>query len=105
MEYPEEFSLKINKETVVILDNASIHKANIIRKRIPYWQHRGLFLYFPPPCSPHLNIAETIWRKLKKEWIVPEDYIEKETLFYATDRALANLGYELKINFKRFNTN
>ncbi|KAA6300662.1 hypothetical protein EZS27_027368, partial [termite gut metagenome] len=35
----------------------------------------------------------------------PEDYIEKETLFYATDRALENLGYELKINFKRFNTN
>ncbi|KAA6307993.1 hypothetical protein EZS27_035605, partial [termite gut metagenome] len=35
----------------------------------------------------------------------PEDYIEKETLFYATNRALANLGYELKINLKRFNTN
>jgi hypothetical protein len=24
-----------------------------------------------------LNIAETVWRKLKKEWFDPQDYLEK----------------------------
>ncbi|MDR0574663.1 MAG: transposase [Tannerella sp.] len=26
-----------------------------------------MFITFLPPYSPHLNIAETVWRKLKKE--------------------------------------
>jgi len=36
--------------------------------------------------SPHLNIAETLWRKLKYEWQVPEDYLEKSSLLYAVNR-------------------
>ena len=48
---------------------------------MPYWQKRGLFIFFLPPYSQHLNIAETIWRKLKKEWLEPEDYFEKDSLF------------------------
>ncbi|WP_156148673.1 transposase [Bacteroides intestinalis] len=28
---------------------------------MPFWQKRGFFLFYLPPYSPHLNIAETIW--------------------------------------------
>jgi len=86
LEYFEKFSFEIHKETFIVLDNASVHRAKIIRERIPFWQNRGLFLFFLPPYSPHLNIAETIWRKLKKEWLNPEDYFDKDSLFYATNR-------------------
>jgi transposase len=105
LEYLEDFSFKIHHETVVVLENASVHKAKVIQERIPYWQSRGLFIVFLPPYSPHLNIAETIWRKLKKEWLNPEDYAEKDALFYATNRCLANLGKNLNINFCQFNVN
>ncbi len=105
LEYFENFSLEIHKETFIILDNASVHKAKIIRERIPYWQKRGLFILYLPPYSPHLNIAETIWRKLKKEWLDPKDYFDKDSLFYATNRCLANLGTNLTIKFSQFNTN
>lgn len=105
LERLEELSFEIHIETFVILDNASVHKAKKILERIPYWQKRGLFIFFLPPYSPHLNIAETIWRKLKKEWLDPEDYFEKDSLFYATNRCLANLGGSLKINFSPFNIN
>lgn len=105
LEYFENFSFEIHKETFVILDNASVHKAKIIRERIPYWQKRGLFIFYLPPYSPHLNIAETIWRKLKKEWLDPEDYFDKDSLFYATNRCLANLGTNLTINYGQFNIN
>ncbi|KAA6303997.1 hypothetical protein EZS27_044360, partial [termite gut metagenome] len=57
------------------------------------------FLLIPP----HLNIAETIWRKLKKEWLNPEDYLNKDSLFYAVNRAFANLGTNLNIRFSKFN--
>ena len=72
-------------------------------ERIPYWQKRGLHLFFLPPYSPHLNIAETLWRKLKKEWLDPPDYLYKDTLAYAIDRCLADMGKGHKINFSHFN--
>lgn len=104
-EYLEEFSFKIHRQTVIILDNASVHKSHIIKERIAYWQHRGLFIVYLPPYCPHLNIAETLWRKLKKEWLNPEDYFDSEALFYAVNRCLANVGKELGIKFKQFSIN
>lgn len=65
----------------------------------PIWEKRDLFLFFLPPYSPHLNIAETLWRILKGKWLRPMDYFSTESLFYATNQALAAIGSELVINF------
>jgi transposase len=104
-EFLDDLSLKIRKETFLVLDNASIHRAKIIEQCIPYWEKRGLFIFYLPPYSPHLNLAETVWRKMKGEWIDPDDYFEKDSLFYAVNRLLANLGKNVKINFSDFNLN
>jgi transposase len=87
------------------LDNARIHKAKAIRERTPYWQNRGLFLFFLPPYSPHLNIAETLWRKLKKQWLDPPDYMTKDNLAYALNRCMAGMGTGHKINFSHWKNN
>ena len=105
LEYMENFSFHITRKTFVVLDNARLHKAKIIVERIPYWQKRGLYIFFLPPYSPHLNIAETVWRKLKKEWLNPEDFLYKDNLFYVVNRCMADLGNNLKINFSDFNIN
>lgn len=101
----ESLSFNIRKKTVLILDNASVHKSRSIRERIPFWEKRGLFITYLPPYSPHLNIAETVWRKLKKEWLDPQDYVEKDKLFYAANRWLAALGKQTGIKFSHFNKN
>ena len=95
----EQLSFKITKMTFIVLDNARMHTSKIIKERIEFWEKRGLYIFYLPPYSPHLNIAETLWRFLKKEWIKPEDYREVDALFYATNRCLANVGFENKINF------
>lgn len=105
LEYMEVFSFQIRKKTFMVLDNARIHKAKTFQERIPYWQKRGLYIFFLPPYSPHLNIAETMWRKLKKEWLNPQDYLYKDNLFYAVNRCMAGLGHELNIRFSNFNIN
>ena len=92
-------SLRIRKNTFVVLDNASVHRCKLMRELRPIWEKRGLFLFFLPPYSPHLNIAETLWRILKGKWLRPVDYCSTDSLLYATDRALAALGTELNINF------
>jgi transposase len=70
----EQLSMKLKKLTVVVLDNAPVHTAKLIRERIPVWQERGLFLFYLPRYSPHLNIVEILWRKLKYYWLSPTDY-------------------------------
>ena len=101
----EQLSFKITKMTFIVLDNARMHTSKIIKERIEFWEKRGLYIFYLPPYSPHLNIAETLWRFLKKDWIKPEDYSEVDALFYATNRCLANVGLENKINFNPFNLN
>jgi transposase len=65
----------------------------------PVWEKRGLFLFYTPPYSPHLNIAETLWRIMNGKWLRPQDYVSADTLFYATNRILAAIGKEVRINY------
>lgn len=95
----DRLSLRIRKNTFVVLDNASVHRCKLMRELRTIWEKRGLFLFFLPPYSPHLNIAETLWRILKGKWLRPADYCSTDSLLYATNRALAALGTELNINF------
>ena len=97
----DALSRTLRRLTVVVLDNASVH-AKAVRERGRVWQERGLFVFFLPPYSPQLNIAEVLWRKLKYEWLRPEDYADKETLRYAVWQALAAVGQSLRIEFSAF---
>ena len=97
----DEISFNLEMNTFVVLDNASVHRNKKIKELRPIWEQRGLFLFFLPPYSPQLNIAETLWRILKGKWIRPQDYITSDMLFYTTNRALADIGKGLRINFSK----
>jgi transposase len=73
-----------------------------VQERRHVWEERGLFLFYLPPYSPQLNIAEVLWRKLKYEWLQPTHYGDTQTLFYQTRQALAAVGSLLTINFSDF---
>lgn len=87
------------RNSFIVLDNASVHRCHKIKELRPIWEKRGLFIFFLPPYSPHLNLAETLWRILKGKWIRPQDYESTESLFYAANRALAAIGTLLFINY------
>lgn len=95
----DSFSFGLIKKTFIVLDNATIHRSKKMKEMRPIWEKRGLFLFYLPPYSPHLNIAETLWRVMKGKWIRPQDYACADTLFYATNRALAAIGVSLSINY------
>lgn len=101
LEQLEHFSTNLKKRTVIVLDNARIHTSRIIKERLPVWHQRGLYLFYLPRYSPHLNIVEILWRKLKYEWLSPNDYQDKETLFYQIRLALTDLGHNLFIQFSK----
>lgn len=92
-------SLRIRKDSFIVLDNASVHRCKLMRELRPIWEKQGLFLFFLPPYSPHLNIVEMLWRILKDKRLRPIDYVSTDSLLYATNRALVAIGTKLKINF------
>nr|WP_239059471.1 transposase [Bacteroides sp. 224] len=94
-----QYSFKVTKKIFVVLDNASVHRNAKIRQMRPIWEKRGFFLFYIPPYSPHLNIAETLWRIMKGKWLRSQDYVSADTLFYATNRTLADIGKKLRINY------
>jgi transposase len=102
IEQLERLSFAIEKMTVVVLDNARVHTCEKVQERRSFWQARGLFIFYLPPYSPHLNIAETLWRKLKYEWLQAEDYATTDGLSYQVGQALAAVGKALKIRFSEF---
>ena len=99
VDYLEKFSMKIRKETVIVLDNASIHCSKFFQKARQDWEKRGLFIFFLPTYSPELNRAEILWRRLKAQWIDPMDYFTLENLRYAINQAMNAIGTILNIKF------
>lgn len=101
----ETLSWQLSKPTVVVLDNARIHTGAKVRQRLVDWQQRGLYIFYLPPYSPHLNLAERLWKELKARWLRPEDYQTSSSLFYAVWLALAAVGEDLFIRFSPFKLN
>jgi transposase len=91
---------KNEKPRVLVLDNAKIHRSKKMRAKLAEWEEKGFYIFFLPPYSPHLNIIEILWRKMKYEWLKSEDYLSFESLTTAIKEILSNLGREYKINFK-----
>lgn len=100
-DFLDKMSLQVRKRTFVVLDNATVHRHAKLKELRSIWESRGLFLFFLPPYSPELNLAETLWRILKGKWIRPMDYVSNDTLFYSANRALAAVGISLFVNYSK----
>ena len=97
----DDFVKTIQKLTVLVLDNAPWHRAKRVLDMEQQWQEKGLFLFFLPPYSPHLNLIETLWRKIKYEWLRPKDYESAKTLKEAIFYIIRNFDNEFSINFSK----
>lgn len=96
----DDFASTIEKWTVVVLDNAPWHISQSVEDKIKEWEDMGMFIFRLPTYSPHLNLIETLWRKMKLEWLKPEAYETKESLHAAINNILKNYNSEdFKIDF------
>ena len=88
----------VGKKLVVILDNASIHKAKASQPIIKYLEQHGLKLYFLPPYSPELNRIERLWHKMKYTWMAVKcrNSVELEA---DVDHIISNFGTTYKFSF------
>jgi len=99
IKYINDFVAKITGPTVLILDNASYHKSELTRSMYEEWKSKGLYLFFLPPRCPHLNLIETLWRKIKYEWLFIKDYRSKKALQQKLNHVFKTYGLNYCIEF------
>lgn len=88
----DAFSLGLTQPTVLVLDNASIHRAVLVRQHHAGWAARGLRLVFLPPYAPELNRIEILWRFCKHYWLPPAAYRCAQTLRDQVASLLRKIG-------------
>lgn len=59
--------------TVVVLDNATFHRAKDVQAKRAGWEAQGLYLRYLPLYCPQLNLIEGVWRRLKG-FLMPRRY-------------------------------
>ena len=84
---------------MLVLDNASIHRARLVQERRAAWVQKELNVCFLPAYSPELNKIELLWHRCKHYWLTPADYACDRTLKERIAYVLARIGSEHTIIF------
>lgn len=95
----DAFFPKVDKRTVIVVDQASIHTSDIVQDKLEEWQQRRIEIFQLPSYSPQLNLIEILWRFIKYEWIEVSAYQSWQSLVEYVERVLREFGETYVINF------
>lgn len=59
---------QLRRRTVLVMDNAPMHHAGILKACREQWRQLGLEIVYLPPYSPELNLIEGLWKQVKHHW-------------------------------------
>ncbi len=93
------FAQSIDKETVIVIDNAPAHTSQEFDEKIEGWEKLGLKVFFLPTYCPSLNKIEMLWEKIKYDWLSWEAYKCQKSLCKELDKILAQVGSLYHITF------
>jgi transposase len=93
------FAQSIDKETVIVIDNAPAHRSQEFDEKIEDWEKLGLKVYFLPAYCPMLNKIEMLWEKIKYDWLNWEAYTSQRNLCKGLDEILSQIGSKYLITF------
>ena len=95
----DAFCQTLTQKTVVVMDNASIHRSEAFEDRIPSWKKQGLIITYLPPYAPELNLIEILWRRIKYTWLPFSAYACLNALIEALEDILSQVGSKYQITF------
>lgn len=87
------------KPYVIVLDNGPIHHAKLVKDELTKWEEEGMFLFYLPAYSPHLNPIEILWRFCKYHWLDKAHYKKWSTLKKAILAIFKGFGTIYTIDF------
>lgn len=90
---------RLQRRTILVLDNASLHRSIRVQQKRAAWRHKGLRLLFLPPYCPHLNLIEVLWKQVKYRWLEPTAYANFDALCQAVQHVLKLCPKKYHITF------
>lgn len=84
--------------TVVVLDNAGIHRSKVVRAALPDLWARRVYLHYLPPYSPELNTIEPVFRVIKHDELPERRYTTVPALTATVDTGFTN--YRARLHAK-----
>lgn len=76
-----------------------MHRSEEFQTRLAEWQAQGLYIFFLPRYSPHLNRIERLWKQIKYSWLKAEDYLCFDNLKQAVTHIVEEFGTTFVMNF------
>ncbi len=95
----DDFCHTTTRKTVVVVDNAPVHRSDEFEDRLPYWKKQGLTIKFLSAYSPELNLIEILWRRIKYTWLPFSAYDSLNMLIEALETVLLSIGSPCHITF------
>jgi transposase len=92
-------------ETVIVLDNYSVHKSHQVKQKEKEWQAQGLYLFFLPTYSPELNLIESEWHQIKTHEICGRMFEDEYDLVMAVKESLKKRSCQRGIFLQQFKLN
>ena len=88
--------------TVIVLDNASVHRSKLTRKHFENWYSQGLLLFFLPPYNPQMNRIEDEWLHLKLDELASRVFEDEYDLAIAIINGIENRAAQGQYQVERF---
>lgn len=100
----DTFIGRVFRPTILVVDNAPIHKSKLFMSKIEEWMEKDLYIFYLPKYSPELNKIEILWRFMrsaysKYSWLEVEAYLSWENLVKNLYEIFDQIGSKFKINF------
>lgn len=95
----QAFVETVTKTTVIVIDNAPIHRSELFTEKIKEWEKQNVFLLYLPSYSPELNKIEILWKHIKYYWLSFDTYDNFQNLKKNLNHILSKIGLEYRINF------
>lgn len=95
----DAFFPTVDKPTIIVVDQASIHTSDVMIDKVEEWLERGITIFELPSYSPELNLIEILWRFIKYKWLEIEAYQSWETFVASVEKILREFGENYVINF------
>ena len=93
---------KTAAETVMVLDNYSLHKTYLVRDKEKEWEAQGLYLFFLPPDSSELNLIEGEWHQIKSHEISGRMFEDEYELVQAVKKSLRGRSEKAGLRLQHF---
>lgn len=91
--------------TVIIEDQASIHRSQSTQANYQRWQEKGLYIFFLPSYSSDLNRIENEWQRLKEDELAGRMFETEYDLAMALIEAIDSRAAKKGLQVERFHFN